>query len=112
LAHPLRACSLDTANEAFTFCFTAEAAFKIAALGRAYFTDAFNLFDLVVTIACLVDVFLPSSSGSFGGLRAIRILRLLRMLTVLPVLQRFMRVLVKVLRRTLSFFCIVAVLGE
>ena len=40
------AASLDKANNVLSFVFLAEAVIKIGAQGRAYFTSAFNLFDV------------------------------------------------------------------
>ena len=103
--------SLAAGSVALTFVFVAEATIKLLGWGRQYFTDPFNVFDFVVTAASLATVFL-SGSGATGALRAVRLLRLLRLLTVLPALQRFLRVLVKVLSRTVAFFALLFILGE
>ena len=103
--------SLEAGSTALTFVFVAEASIKLAGWGRRYFSDPFNIFDFIVTAASLATVFL-SGTGAMGALRAVRLLRLLRLLTVIPALQRFLRVLGKVLSRTVAFFALLFIVGE
>ena len=100
--------SLDAGSTALTFVFVAEASIKLTGWGRQYFTDPFNIFDFIVTAASLATVFI-TGGGAVGALRAVRLLRLL---TVIPALQRFLRVLGKVLSRTVAFFALLFIVGE
>lgn len=74
--------------------FVAEAALKLAAQGRTYFRDGWNLFDFSIVALCL----LPLGSQFAVVLRLLRVLRVLRLVTALPKLQ----LLVGALLRSLS----------
>ena len=74
---------LESLNILFMLIFALEAITKIIAMRRAYFKDAWNLFDFsIITLAILI--YIPISMGyfkSFQGLTtAIRVLRVARML--------------------------------
>lgn len=71
-------------NDVFTGIFTLEAAIKITAIGKLYFNDGWNIFDLFVVIGSVSSIFLTAfTSVSFGStttiIRAFRILRILRL---------------------------------
>lgn len=83
--------ALDTA---ILGIFVLEAALKIAALGRSYFKDGWNLFDFAIVLLCL----LPLESEFAVVLRLVRLLRVLRLITALPKLQ----LLVGALLRSMS----------
>ena len=73
----------------FTVIFTAECALKI--LGHTFFgycLDAFNVFDLVVVIAGLIEFFGDGSGGNLSVLRSFRILRILKLVKGAKGLQK------------------------
>jgi voltage-gated sodium channel len=63
--------------------FVIELAARIAAQGRAFFRDGWNLFDFFV-----IGISLAPAGEAFTVLRALRILRVLRLITVVPSLRR------------------------
>ncbi|CAG7722563.1 unnamed protein product [Allacma fusca] len=65
--------ALDVGNHFFTGVFIAEAVIKICALQKEYFLNWWNLFDLVVVVMSLLDLFLE-----FANLKILRSVRLLR----------------------------------
>ncbi|WP_461001176.1 ion transporter [Streptomonospora sediminis] len=70
---------LILAEVVFVTAFAAELLLKFLALGRAFFRDPWNWFDMVVVGIALV----PASAG-FSVLRMLRILRILRLVRVVP----------------------------
>ena len=62
--------------QVFTLVFTAEACLKILALNKWYFRSSWNLFDLTIVIAGLIDLALED----IDGLSVIRIFRLVGVL--------------------------------
>ena len=56
----------------FTTIFAAECAIKLPALGKTYFVSKWNVFDLVIVIASLVDLALENVDG-LNVLRSIRL---------------------------------------
>ncbi|PAA49023.1 hypothetical protein BOX15_Mlig029528g1 [Macrostomum lignano] len=69
---------LDTTNYIFTGIFTFEAVIKITAMSRQYFQSGWNVFDLIVVIASLVDVGVEGIKGLsiFRTFRLFRVFRL------------------------------------
>lgn len=68
--------------------FVVELTLKLIAMGRRFFTRAWNIFDLVIVLVSLA----PASQG-LSVLRSFRILRVLRLMSMLP----SMRVVVQAL---------------
>ncbi len=65
----------------FTGLFFLEMMIKLAGFGiKTYFRDPFNLFDCVIVVSSIVDLFVTylSSSASGGAITAFRAFRLLR----------------------------------
>jgi len=77
---------LGIINQVFTFVFTVEFCFKIAALGKNYFNDFWNNFDVVIVFGSLfiffITTFAPEVLGTFdpGIFRLVRALRLIKLL--------------------------------
>lgn len=77
---------LEVCNYVFLSAFAAEAALKIVGLGpRAYFLDAFNVFDFAVILVSLAELAVDNavSAVDIPGLTVLRALRLLRILKLL-----------------------------
>ncbi|XP_041373843.1 sodium channel protein 1 brain-like [Gigantopelta aegis] len=89
--------TLKISNYVFTLVFTTEACLKILALNKWYFKSSWNLFDLTIVIAGLVDLALED----IDGLSVIRIFRLLR---VFKLAQSWptMRLLLSIILSTLG----------
>ena len=66
-------------NKVFTTFFTAEAALKLLALSKEYFQSGWNIFDLIIVIASLVDL----SVENINGISVLRGMRLVRFTTFL-----------------------------
>ena len=70
---------LDLTNVIFTIIFTFEAIIKMVGLGfKGYFRDKFNIFDLVVVIISLIEMFLSEEGGAVSALRAFRLFRIFK----------------------------------
>ena len=65
-------CTVINHFKVFTTIFTAECAVKLPALGKTYFASRWNIFDLVIVIASLVDLALENVDG-LNVLRSIRL---------------------------------------
>ena len=63
---------LDLGNKVFTTFFALEAVLKLAALSREYFGNGWNIFDLVIVVASLLDLGLESVDG-ISVLRGMRL---------------------------------------
>ena len=65
---------LEIGNKVFTTFFTTEAVLKLLALSKEYFYSGWNVFDLVIVLASLVDLFAESING-ISVLRGMRLVR-------------------------------------
>ncbi|CDW82905.1 voltage-gated ion channel superfamily [Stylonychia lemnae] len=93
---------LDEINMAFSMVFMIEMIIKLLAFGfKAYFRDPFNVFDCVVVISSLIDLFVSflvdSSSG--GAITALRGFRLIRIFKLAKAWKKFQNLL-KTIGRT------------
>lgn len=68
--------------------FVVEMIIKITALGRSFFRDAWNWFDLVVIVLSAIP-----ASGTLLMLRTVRILRTFRLISVIPSMRRVVNAL-------------------
>ncbi|XP_076054052.1 sodium channel protein 1 brain-like isoform X2 [Oratosquilla oratoria] len=88
---------LEVGNRVFTVVFTLECILKIMALSREFFVNRWNVFDLVIVLASLLDLGLEIGSG-LSVLRGMRLLRVLK----LAQSWRTMRVLLSIIVSTLG----------
>ncbi|KAK8392889.1 hypothetical protein O3P69_013130 [Scylla paramamosain] len=88
---------LEVGNRVFTAVFTLECIMKIMALSREFFINRWNVFDLVIVLASLLDLGLEIGSG-LSVLRGMRLLRVLK----LAQSWRTMRVLLSIIVSTLG----------
>ncbi|KAL4482140.1 hypothetical protein ABPG72_014953 [Tetrahymena utriculariae] len=99
---------LDQFNQAFTYIFVIDMGLKLIGLGFAlYCADRMNIFDGLIVILSIFDMFfLSGSSGgsSFSAFRSLRILRVFRVLRVTRLLRslKFMKILIKVISSILD----------
>jgi hypothetical protein len=63
---------LDIGNKVFTSFFTLEAVLKLTALSKEYFSSGWNIFDLLIVLASLVDLSVESVNG-ISVLRGMRL---------------------------------------
>ncbi|CAG7833557.1 unnamed protein product [Allacma fusca] len=70
---------LIVGNHFFTAAFLLEAAIKICALQKEYFTSFWNLFDLFIVFMSLVDSFIESYNLKFNVIRSMRLLRVFKL---------------------------------
>ena len=83
--------------------FVAELVAKLVAFGPRFFSDGWNVFDLVVVVIALVP-----ASGPFAVLRALRVLRVLRLISAMPAMRKVVSGLLSAIPGMAS---IVALLG-
>eukprot|EP01028_Stygiella_incarcerata_P002857 TRINITY_DN1544_c0_g1_i1.p1 TRINITY_DN1544_c0_g1~~TRINITY_DN1544_c0_g1_i1.p1 ORF type:complete len:1709 (-),score=377.65 TRINITY_DN1544_c0_g1_i1:1118-6244(-) len=70
---------LQISNYVFTAIFTIEMIMKIVALGwNEYIRDRFNVFDMIVVVASVVEIIMGDTVG-IRALRAFRLLRIMRL---------------------------------
>ena len=60
--------------QVFTSFFALEAALKLMALSKEYFSSGWNIFDLIIVIASLIDLSVESVNG-ISVLRGMRLVR-------------------------------------
>ncbi|KAF0293556.1 Sodium channel protein type 10 subunit alpha [Amphibalanus amphitrite] len=68
--------TLEIGNRVFTSIFTLECTLKVIAISKEFFRSGWNIFDLIVVVASLVEL----SLQNINGLSVLRVLRLLRVL--------------------------------
>ncbi|NDW46444.1 ion transporter [Ruegeria sp. PrR005] len=85
--------------------FIAEIGLKLAAQGRRFFTNGWNLFDFTVVAIALVP-----SAGGLSVLRALRILRVLRVISVAPRLRRVVEGFITALPGMASVFLLMTII--
>lgn len=84
----------EQSNKVFTAIFFMEMILKMFGLGiKEYFKDGFNIFDSIVVLFSLVDVFQSAESNS--GLSVLRAFRLLRIFKIIRSWKQ-LRVLLKI----------------
>ncbi|XP_065337432.1 sodium channel protein 60E isoform X5 [Cloeon dipterum] len=88
---------LDIGNRVFTSIFTLECILKLMAMSKDYFSCGWNIFDLIVVSASMLDL-------AFELIESISVLRGLRLLRVLKLAQSWttMKVLLSIIISTLG----------
>ncbi|XP_069701010.1 sodium channel protein 60E-like isoform X2 [Periplaneta americana] len=89
--------ALDIGNKVFTSIFTLECFLKILALSKEYFACGWNIFDLIIVSASLLDL-------SFELMDSLVVLRCLRLLRVLKLARSWttMKVLLSIIISTIG----------
>nr|XP_040580398.1 sodium channel protein 60E-like [Lepeophtheirus salmonis] len=79
---------LNIGNKVFTSFFTLEAILKLIALSKEYFESGWNIFDLIIVFASLLDLSVESVNGIsvLRGMRLMRVLKLAQSWTTMKVL--------------------------
>ncbi|KAK7584284.1 hypothetical protein V9T40_005247 [Parthenolecanium corni] len=88
---------LDVGNKVFTLIFTLECSMKVMALSTYFFSCGWNIFDLIIVSASLLDL-------SFEMIDGLSVLRSLRLLRVLKLAQSWttMKVLLSIIISTIG----------
>ncbi|XP_050422865.1 LOW QUALITY PROTEIN: sodium channel protein 60E-like [Adelges cooleyi] len=88
---------LDVGNKVFTAIFTVECLFKLIALSNEFFNCGWNIFDMIIVTASLLDL-------SFEMIDGLSVLRCLRLLRVLKLAQSWttMKVLLSIIISTIG----------
>lgn len=88
---------LDIGNKVFTLVFTVECIFKLLALSKEFFQCGWNIFDLCIVTASILDLIFELVDG-------LSVLRGLRLLRVLKLAQSWitMRVLLSIILSTIG----------
>ena len=73
--------------QVFTTFFTAEAVLKLTATSRVYFESGWNIFDLIIVIASLFDLFVEHMGMKTMGISVLRGMRLVSSYTVVTYKQ-------------------------
>ncbi len=81
---------LVLADRVILTVFVLELVAKLAAFGRRFFTDPWNIFDLLV-----VGIALVPASGPLAVLRTLRVLRVLRLISTIPRLRLVVEALLR-----------------
>ncbi|XP_037037155.1 sodium channel protein 60E isoform X3 [Bradysia coprophila] len=89
--------ALDIGNKVFTSIFTFECIIKLMALSKDFFRCGWNIFDLAIVSASLLDIIFELVEGLsvLRGLRLLRVIKLARSWTT-------MKVLLKILEQTIG----------
>ncbi|RZF45624.1 hypothetical protein LSTR_LSTR010575, partial [Laodelphax striatellus] len=79
---------LDIGNKVFTSIFTLECTLKLMALSKEFFDSGWNIFDLIIVSASLLDLSFQLVDGLsvLRGLRLLRVLKLAQSWTTMKVL--------------------------
>ncbi|XP_073812240.1 na channel protein 60E [Musca autumnalis] len=80
--------ALDVGNKVFTSIFTFECIIKLMALSKEFFLCGWNIFDLIIVTASLLDIIFELVDGLsvLRGLRLLRVLKLAQSWTTMKVL--------------------------
>ncbi|EDW02408.1 GH19909 [Drosophila grimshawi] len=80
--------ALDVGNKVFTSIFTFECIVKLMALSKDFFLCGWNIFDLIIVTASLLDIIFELVDGLsvLRGLRLLRVLKLAQSWTTMKVL--------------------------
>ncbi|XP_074544692.1 voltage-dependent T-type calcium channel subunit alpha-1H-like [Halichoeres trimaculatus] len=76
---------------------------KLLAFGCEYFKDKNNIFDFVLVMTSLWELF-SKTGNKASALRSLRLLRFMRLLHFMPYLRRQLLVLKKTIKKAASFF--------
>lgn len=74
----------------FIVIFALEVVIKIGGLGNLFFADSWNVLDLIIVIASVVEPIVAAASGGGGvnGLSALRLVRVLRVIRLVGMVER------------------------
>ena len=99
---------VETTNAVFAFVFLIEVLMRIfSSRVDKYFLNIFNLFDFIIVILGVVDVF-TNDAGNWTVLRSFRLLRLFKLARYLPTMQRQFVVMLKTLDSVLTFLILLS----
>ena len=99
--------AVEISNIFFTFVFALEMILKILGSGcYAYLTDGFNLFDAIVVMVSVMELFMDEEGSGLSVLRTFRLLRILKLVRFMPALKRQLMIMLKTLDNVAVFFAL------
>ncbi|XP_025077550.1 sodium channel protein 1 brain-like isoform X2 [Pomacea canaliculata] len=84
------------ANYVFTAVFILEAVLKITALTKGYFYVGWNIFDLIVVLASIIDLSVENIKG-LSVLRTFRLLRVVKLAQAWPTMRMLLTIIISTL---------------
>ncbi|OQV23966.1 Voltage-dependent T-type calcium channel subunit alpha-1G [Hypsibius exemplaris] len=97
---------LEYCNFFFTGLFLIEMMCKMTADGVfGYLSNGYNLFDCVIVVLSLVEIFQAGGSG-LSVLRTFRLLRILKLVRFMPALKRQLVIMIKTTDNVATFFAL------
>jgi len=79
----------------FTVIFTVEMCLRILTSGLwEYITDYLHLFDGIIVMLSIAELFLPENNSTFSIFRAFRLLRIFKLMHLWPSLKAIMKTIV------------------
>ncbi|GFR71119.1 sodium channel protein [Elysia marginata] len=100
--------TLEISNYIFTAVFIAEAVCKIMGLGKYYFKVGWNIFDLIIVVASILDLGLEQIDG-LSVLRTFRLLRVFKLAQSWPTMRLLLTIIVSTLG-ALGNLCLILVI--
>ena len=98
---------VEISNYIFTAIFTFEMLLKLFAHGvYGYIKDALNIFDSLIVVIGLFEIFSSSDNSGISVLRTFRLIRILKVFRMVKTLRRQILVMVKTLDSVATFGCI------
>eukprot|EP01062_Namystynia_karyoxenos_P016880 TRINITY_DN1621_c0_g1_i2.p1 TRINITY_DN1621_c0_g1~~TRINITY_DN1621_c0_g1_i2.p1 ORF type:complete len:2570 (+),score=876.68 TRINITY_DN1621_c0_g1_i2:81-7790(+) len=94
-------------NFGCTVAFIFEAVFKISVMHCHYFGDGYNIFDFILVLFSLPDLFVSSNSSQLTVLRVLRLMRAFKLLQKFPSLRQVMDTVVHSVSQVFWLFCLV-----
>ncbi len=91
--------------------FVAEIILRYAAKSSnmAYFTDGWNLFDIVIVAVCLIPTSMVENTAALSVFRVMRVFRILRLVKTLQELRIIVSVLLKSLKSLIYTFALLSI---
>ncbi len=97
---------INTINAVIPVIFVIEVGMRLAARGRGFFKESWNIFDIVI----ISISFLPSGSA-FSALRALRVLRVLHVISLVPRMRHVVAAMIRSLPQIGSILALLIVVS-
>ncbi|KAF8793167.1 Voltage-dependent T-type calcium channel like protein [Argiope bruennichi] len=99
--------AVEISNVIFTAIFFLEMILKMFAEGFCnYISSGFNVFDSVIVVLSLVELFQSSGGSGLSVLRTFRLLRILKLVRFLPALRRQLIIMLRTVDNVAVFFAL------
>eukprot|EP00756_Hemistasia_phaeocysticola_P039940 Hpha_TRINITY_DN16840_c2_g1::TRINITY_DN16840_c2_g1_i1::g.152421::m.152421 len=98
---------IDQINFSCTILFSIEAVTKLSVMGVYYFHDGYNIFDFVLVVLSLPDLFVSSNSSQLTVLRVLRLLRAVKLLQRFPSLRQVILTVIQSASQVFWLWCLI-----